>query len=503
MPVSSRLALLSVVALSAGLVVACEEEPEAVLRPEPPPASAPAASPPAPPPGPAGPWAVRTVLSCSEWAGVDAFATATHVFGCDGAIFDRASGALIDARLRRGAPIARFGEGTVWRTGTYDEPTLTFRDAQLRPRPAVAMPPGVSLDSAAAGGDLLLRGDARYTDVAVYELDPTRGAARALEGSEVCAGARGLGRTPSGVQCVVPCAEDADRSCLRTVGVDGELPIPAVHGVIWVGDEGRFVARGVDGTARLMSSGGEVLATREGCQDVELRDVSGDALLVAREDRAELWRVVDDALEVELVYGRRPSEGAFAGDEIVLAVSHGLVWLHRGAPRALPTLPLPTPPDGFTALRSTADGESASFEGEGDTYPRGPNDVAAFVARGRFALVVVSRSEAVELSRFDDLEGWASAAAARYVDPGSQRWAKAWRGEAGREMRGHAYIGGCERTHIDVVVRERGPVLERWRVYTSDGEGGDAILGETPSHARSLASVRGDSYEGDPSIGRW
>ena len=125
------------------------------------------------------------------------------------------------------------------------------------------------------------------------------------------------------------------------------------------------------------------------------------------------------------------------------------------------------------------------------------------MARGRFALVVVSRSEAVELSRFDDLEGWASAAAARYVDPGSQRWAKAWRGEAGREMRGHAYIGGCERTHIDVVVRERGPVLERWRVYTSDGESGDAILGETPSHARSLASVRGDSYEGDPSIGRW
>ena len=91
--------------------------------------------------------------------------------------------------------------------------------------------------------------------------------------------------------------------------------------------------------------------------------------------------------------------------------------------------------------------------------------------------------------------------AARFVEPGEQRWAKHWRSDEGRVLRAHWYIGGCMREHVDVLVRERGDVLERWVVQSADGEGLDPILGPIPAAARDARLLGGDAYRGDPSIG--
>ena len=92
---------------------------------------------------------------------------------------------------------------------------------------------------------------------------------------------------------------------------------------------------------------------------------------------------------------------------------------------------------------------------------------------------------------------------ARHLDLGDQRSAKTWRDASGRRFaRGHVYIGGCERAHVDVEVRERpGGGIEVWTA--TDGRRGTIadVLGPMPRDAHAVRAVRGDAYVGDPSIG--
>lgn len=472
------------------VIAACGEEraaieptPEIELGSPAPPAD-PAAEP------PPRPWTVRFVRACSVWAGAAAFATPRHVFGCDGAVFDRASGALLEARPGRPAPDAAAGDVAL----TLAEDELVVRDGSLREIRRIPLPEGAQPRGRQLGRAALALGAED-----LYAIDVSAGSARRLEGGRACRRALAIGWSASGAaSCIVPCGS---RSCLRTVGRSGEVELAPVHSARWLGS-GRILAAGEDHVVRLLGDDGAVLASREATGDFEIRDVSSDAALVSRRDATELWRAAGGTLEVERVYARRADAASFAGEEIVLAASHGLVWLHRGEPRALPELPAPRPPAEMRALRADVDGEHASFEGHGEYLPRGPNDVAAFVRTGRrFTHAIVSRSDAFEMSRFAGEADWGRAVAARYLDPGSQRWAKIWRGEEGRVLRGHVYIGGCERTHIVVEVRERGELLERWMVYTGDGRVDD-VLGPIPADARIVDGVAGDSYEGDPSIGR-
>jgi hypothetical protein len=161
-------------------------------------------------------------------------------------------------------------------------------------------------------------------------------------------------------------------------------------------------------------------------------------------------------------------------------------------------------PAGFEPLAPDVDGDTRSFEGDGAVIGRDLADVAAFSSESQgYAHIVVSRSDAAELARFaDDDERWAHMVAARYVDRGDDRWARWWRDDEGtRTLRGHTYIGGCERTHIDYLVVERGPTLELWTTYTARGDV-DGVYGALPSRAREVAEQRAPAYPGDPSIGR-
>jgi hypothetical protein len=89
----------------------------------------------------------------------------------------------------------------------------------------------------------------------------------------------------------------------------------------------------------------------------------------------------------------------------------------------------------------------------------------------------------------------------RYLDPGEQRWARFYRDGSGlRVVRGHVYIGGCERTHTSVMVREREDGIEIWTAHSGSPRAPRA-LPPIPSDARRVPGVVGDSYEGDPSIG--
>lgn len=488
------------------LVAACDtDDPEApALQAEPAAPAAVGAAPPEPP----RPWALRFVRACaSPWASSEVFATSVHVFGC-GAIFDRESGALLDVRAETG-PLGRLGSATVWR---HDD-GLVIRSAELHDR-HVPLPVRPEAVRPLADGTLLVQSAAQL-DV----LDPSTGALRRLDGGEACASSVGpLGVSSHGaVQCLArERAGDAERSSLRTLcradavergapqasGCVDAVELPLVRLARWVPSGERLLAHG-GGTARWIADDGEILAEREVHGGWAFLDVAADgAMLIAREDRTELWAFVDGEARVEPVYERRAEAGSFAGGEIVLSSAGSLVWLHRGDPGALASLAAPAPPPGMRALRPDVDGAAATFEGGAAVSARLPNDVAAFESDGpRYAHVVVSRSDAGELSRFADDEGWARMVAARYLEPGDRQWAKHWRGDEGRVLRGHSYIGGCERMHSDVLVRERDGVLERWIVHTGDGEGLEPILGAVPDDARDARLLRDDAYRGDPSIG--
>ena len=135
---------------------------------------------------------------------------------------------------------------------------------------------------------------------------------------------------------------------------------------------------------------------------------------------------------------------------------------------------------------------------------RARDEVAAFEHPGEgFAHVVVAWSDRAELARFEhDDAAWGRAVMARYVEHGSERTAHVYRDASGaRRLRGHAYIGGCERTHIDVRVRELPDALEHWTMHTGEREHVDALLGAIPPSAIAIDDGWRDRYAGDPSTG--
>lgn len=68
-------------------------------------------------------------------------------------------------------------------------------------------------------------------------------------------------------------------------------------------------------------------------------------------------------------------------------------------------------------------------------------------------------------------------------------------------VRGHTYIGGCERAHIDVLVRETEGGLEIWTAISGRRGAFETALGRIPRDARPVRAAENDRYEGDPSIG--
>jgi hypothetical protein len=216
---------------------------------------------------------------------------------------------------------------------------------------------------------------------------------------------------------------------------------------------------------------------------------------------AEIWRRRGGATVIESVAPVGIEDGAFVGEDevVILTTTRVALWLHRGPAAELPDLGAPAVPAGFTRLRETLDGTQVVFEGEdGSIVSRRPGAIAAFSSDEPSVEVTIHRTDAAELSAFGGA-AWGDAVAARYLEPGHERWAFTWTDEGGRVFRGHTYIGGCERTHIDVLVRERGAVLERWIAYSPRGRIGSAHPA-TPHDAAAVA-VTADSWGGETSTG--
>lgn len=451
------------------------------------PAAAPAATPAAA--TPLRPYAVRFARPCTEWASRHVAATDRHVFACDGAIYDRATGALIEVRRESLYPRGRVGAYTLWESL---ESWAVLRDDALVDGARVTLPHSVMMLTAAPDG----RRAMATTAAGLATLDVVTRTATRLDAPE-CANASAAAITREGeVRCIV-----ADEQETRLVEVGRPEPLAAlgrVRDVAWDAARDRiFVVRA--GRAGFLGSDGRELALRDTIDGLSVLDLSpGGDVLVTHAEGTAIWRLDGSDIHVETVYGRHVDNGAFAGDDIVLSHPAGaLVWLHRGEPRERHLQP-PDAPRGFVSMARAVDGDSATFRGE-SLIGRGPNDVAAFERRG--TLIVVQHSDAIELARFADDASWARMVAERYLDRGAQRWAKHWRDESGRVVRGHTFIGGCERVHLDVLIRERGDVLERWIVNSDNGRRLDPILGAIPADAREIPEATSDRYEGDPSIG--
>jgi hypothetical protein len=265
----------------------------------------------------------------------------------------------------------------------------------------------------------------------------------------------------------------------------------------------------------------------------EIADHESEAFYAAQEDRTDAAGVTTLATRPDgatLISGVRGTElrihegtrmrvepllpfeserGLFIGERIVALTQSGdTVWLERGGP-PLPPVPVPAAPAGYHALeavlsRPDADEDSErapwpSFVRDGSSYPRGLSDIAAFEGD---AHLTVSRSDAAELSLAPDDLTWARFAMERHLDQGEQRSARTWRDEAGhRVARGHVYIGGCERAHIEVAVREIPGGIEIWSATAGARRDAANALGPVPATARPVPGVGGDHYQGDPSIG--
>lgn len=463
--------------------LACGGEPAA---PEVIPVDEPAArdepDPPAALPAPSGPWAVRYIRACAEWSHSTLLATDRHLFACDGSVFELASGRLVRARGAFELPLAAVGERSVWSSLEVD--AIVIRDVALGATrvegPGYARSAARTLD----GRGVMLAGD----PVRVVSLDD--GAVRDVPDAARCADTEPIGFTHGGaVACV---RSDGARSVLVTVGRAEEAVLPTIADARFDPRGGGLVVRSPD-AVHFVDESGRVLASRAIDSEARLLDVGPDgSALIALEDRTERWWRDGTEVAVEAVYARAADDGVLAGARIALARHGQLVWLERGATRALPAIDAPAPPPGWRALEAN-EGE---WNGEGRAYPRDPGDLAAFTSDHGFLRVGASDSD--ELAGLDD-EAWARATMGRYVERGTDRWARTWRDGAQRVLRGHSYIGGCERTHVDVLVRERDGWLERRIAYTARGAG-DA-LGVVPGDARSVDDGYEDRYAGDPSTG--
>lgn len=457
------------------------------------------------------PWARRFARSCTEWGRRDVVATERHVFTCEGAAFERETGELVGV-----LPHDRFGGravsgGSVWRS--FEHQALLFLDHELRVAARVPVDRSVHAVAGGLGGDRVLAiGDSLHVvDVATRRVAP-------VEGSEVCDGALEFGfRADGRIQCMVPC-EDGEE-CLRTIGESTAVRLPDVQFARWDA-EGRSIFAlgfedaywlGVDGTVEAQVHLGET----EDRRILGLAPSGRRALVGLLRGRGESGGRVDmltrDAGEVrvEPLVEIGATEGAFVGeDQVVIGtLSSDLLWLHRGEPAVLPPTPLPVMPEGFAVRRPVMDGPVMTFGGEdGSMITRDLTDVAAFDAPELYVSVTVSRSDAAEFARFDDDTAWGRMVAARYLADGSERWAIVTRDGDQRVLRGHYFIGGCERTHTDVVVRERGAVLERLEVHTGTVQRNrearvERALGPVPE-GTSLLDPEASGYAGDPSVGR-
>lgn len=475
------------------------------------------------------PWAIRFSRACSVWESSSLAVTQAHVFSCGHSIYDASSAALVDVQRARLRPLGSAGALSLWELSEPDAAArLVVRDEALRMH-SVDLAGGRHTRPCAAGWIELDDGrgtcaraelrqgmsapDGRsvlvWSDTQLLRVDLVSRRVLSLPHGDACAGAIGVGFDADGqVQCMV--SASSGETLLRTLGAeearDRALGAHYYH-ARW-SPRGDAILAQRTGALVFLDAEGAPAAERElsqsdhgeeGVLDVSL---TGAALVTGR-GATELWTLEGGAIRVQPVFAGLATRGAFVGESVVLELSsRATVWLHRGAPRALSSAPVPSAPPGFTALLPDQEGDAPTFEGDGDTLNRDLGDVAAF--SGESAHVVVSRSDASELARFaDDDAAWARMVAARYVERGSDRWAYFHRDAAGRRVVvGHSYIGGCERTHTDVRVTELdGQTLERWRVYSGERDGIDSILGAHPSDAVEILSARSDTYEGDPSIG--
>ncbi|MBZ0116489.1 MAG: hypothetical protein K8H88_05835, partial [Sandaracinaceae bacterium] len=197
------------------LVVLCAcDRPHAPVRVE--------VEPPSPPPGaaapseplPREPYAIRFVRPCSEWGTRDLLGTERHVFGCDGAVWDRTSGALIAiADPEDGMPRASIGARSLWISLMG---RLRIAGGDGRVGEAIDVPYDY---------DVVASRDGAFAWVGRWSLVDLRGrTVRALR--DRCAGAIALGFAGDGApQCLVRCG---DRSCLRSIDAGSETDLPAI-----------------------------------------------------------------------------------------------------------------------------------------------------------------------------------------------------------------------------------------------------------------------------------
>ncbi len=251
-------------------------------------------------------------------------------------------------------------------------------------------------------------------------------------------------------------------------------------------------------------------------------DVRDGVALLSSNDRVVLLTL--SSLEIERVFDRHAPTGALHDEGILIESGRDLLWLARGthferSARAVAT------PAGLIAMTAGADEGEPVWIGAGGMMNRGRDEVAAFVRPvppPRFDLghgwashhlelaspgtlqLTVSVTDLEELAALDD-DAWGRALCARALPHGCLSDAGyVGRGPDGRVFRGHVYVGGCARVHVDVMVREIDGVLERWTIESGDRPSlrrhVDAILGPMPRDARAVR-VAGPSGL-DPSIER-
>jgi hypothetical protein len=454
------------------------------------PASAPPSAAPAPAPSTA-PFAVRFARSCPEWSFGPFFATRERLLVC-GLAYDT-TGALVGAGTV-GLELAAGRERVITQPPDAERETgsdgsLAVYDATLQRIGTLA---GVDVEAALVDGSPLYASD----DQGLAAIDPSTWAVTRVPNGGGCAGAVALADAP--LRCVTECD---DGLCLRTVAdgstvrIASDRPSSLVHvpdGWLLI-DEGGARIVGDDGTTRARRGPpvDRVLAQRD------------DRVLVALEDRTELWTVRASGIDAERVYDVRAEAGAFVGDRLVLRVlPDDVVWLERGAP-PLAASPSVTAPQGARALSAAAEeGGPMSWVSErGSLFARRRADLAAFEMESE-GEVVVWRIDPAELGGVHDDVDWARRLGERVVPRGSERWASLWsRTPGARVLRGHTYIGGCERTNIDVLAREQPDgSIEVWSAMEADAQARAQLFGPEPADPQRV--LESDRYEGDPSIGR-
>jgi hypothetical protein len=441
------------------------------------------------------PWGVRYARVCSMGSGSAGTTDGRHYFGCGrGSVTDLATGELLPLRIDDDLELVHAGY-TIWRVYRINDPAtndLIVRDGGLRVVAAIS-----NLSEWVVGpgpdGEVLVA-----TETTLLALDLASMRLREVPGGRSCAWAEEVRLRDGVVECVstewIEVAADGDVWEERTTRVrtlDGrerivddttEPGVRLVEGVLWVVD--------ADGTARTRAFG----------EHAQLDDVRDGEALVSTEDA--VLRVDLLSLDAELVASISGS-AHFAGDEIVVAGGGGqMLVLARGASWTAPHLDAATP-DGFTRLQPGFVDHWPVWVGDGSTYDRRGGAIAAFHAeRGRLPFVTVSSLDPRELARAGTNDAlWGAMLGARHVGVGSDTSLRVFRdGEGRRVFRGHTYVGGCERSHFDVRVRELDGALELTIVVTARRERVTELLGEIPDDALALSPWY-DAYDGDPSIG--